>query len=396
MSTPALSRRFLKKQLALWAILAVLSLLTLVSWPQFNRAYESLLVLADINTAAAPSRLKAVTPQPKRTSVNYTVMGRSHRGDLYLPGEGLPGAGIVLVPGIVPEGKDDPRLVALAHTLARARFAVLVPDMPGFRAMRVRPSDARAVADAFVFLVSRSDLAPKGRAGMVAFSYAVGLTVLAALENDVRNKARFVVGVGGYYDLTRVITFFTTGYFQENGQWRHIQPSPYGKWVFVDSSKDYLRNPQDRAILDAMVRIKLRDNRADISHLAPELDPEGRAVYDLLTNTDPARTPALIQPLPSEILADMTRLTLANKNLKHLKTRLMLIADRNDNIIPYTESIALSQAVSEGQANLALVGSLMHVEPKGWRYFSWEFLSRDLPDFWRMYRVIYELMEERG
>jgi len=57
-------------------------------------------------------------------------------------------------------------------TLARARFAVLAPELPGFRALRVRPTDAREVADAFAYLAGRPDLAPGGRVGIVAFSYA--------------------------------------------------------------------------------------------------------------------------------------------------------------------------------------------------------------------------------
>jgi hypothetical protein len=135
------------------------------------RSYEALLVLSDIGAANAPSRWKTVTPEPSCTPVTYTVVGRQHTGDLYLPGEGVLEAGIVLVPGAVPQGKDDPRLVALALTLARARFAVLAPDLPGFRALQIRPTDVRKVADAFAYLASRPDLACGGRVGLFGFSY---------------------------------------------------------------------------------------------------------------------------------------------------------------------------------------------------------------------------------
>lgn len=376
-----------------WAGLVTLAVLLV--WRPATQGYEALLVLADINAASTPSHLKDITPPPTRTPVSYSIAGRAHHGDLYLPSDDAPAAGIVLVPGVVPEGKNDPRLINLAFTLARARFSVLVPEMPGFRGMRVRPSDAREVADAISHLVHHRDLAPQGRVGVIAFSYAVGLAVLAGLEEDVRDKIRFIVGVGGYHDLVRVITFFSTGYFQERGQWQHMQPNPYGKWVFVNSSEDYLNSPQDRAVLTEMVRIKLRDMRVDISHLAPQLGPEGRAIYDLLANTDPARVTSLIATLPAPIRADITGLTLTDKDLTRLRAHLWLIADRNDNIIPYTESIALAHAVPETQASLALVGSLIHVEPKGWRYFSWEFWRRDLPDFWHMYRVVYSLLGEQ-
>ncbi|MDP1636178.1 MAG: hypothetical protein Q8L69_16040, partial [Gallionellaceae bacterium] len=72
-----------------------------------QHGYEALLVLADIGAAHVPSRLKDITPPPVRRPVSYVVGGRSRSGDLYLPGEGKPLAGIVLVPGAVPHGKDD-------------------------------------------------------------------------------------------------------------------------------------------------------------------------------------------------------------------------------------------------------------------------------------------------
>jgi hypothetical protein len=360
------------------------------------RSYESVLVLADIGAAHGPSRLKAVTPAPSRTVVAYTVAGRRHTGDLYLPGEGVPLAGVVLVPGAVPKGKDDARLVAFAATLARARFAVLVPELPGFRELKIRPTDGREVADAFAYLASRPDLVPRGRAGIAAFSYAVGPAVLAALEGRSRDRVRFIVGVGGYYDLTRAIRFFTTGYFRENGDWRYIRPDDYGKLVFVESSMDYLPDRRDRQILRAMVEARLKDPNADLAPLSLGLGPQGRSVYELLTNPDPARTPALIAALPPGLKAAIGDLTLADKDLSRLTARLILVHGKNDNLIPYPESIALARAVAPGRARLFVIHRVLgHVDLSLSHFFSWDFLSRDLPDAWRMYRAVYLLLGER-
>ncbi len=115
----------------------------------------------------------------------------------------------MLVPGVVPEGKDDPRLVALAQTLARARFAVLVPDIASLRAQKVGPEDARAIAAAITWLASCGTPS----VGVMAISYAVGPAILAALGPQAAPRVRFLVAIGGYYDLTAVVTFFTTGYF---------------------------------------------------------------------------------------------------------------------------------------------------------------------------------------
>ncbi len=361
-----------------------------------QRGYESLLVLADIGAVQASSRLKNVTPPPVRRTVSYIVGGRSRSGDLYLPGAGQPLAGIVLVPGAVPHGKDDARLVAFAATLARARFAVLTPDLEGFREMRIQPGDAREVADAFRYLAVRPELAPDGRAGIAAFSYAMGPALLAAIEPDIRERVRFVVGVGGYYDLARTVAYFSTGYFRHEGRWHYLKPDDYGKMVFVKSCLPYLRDPRDRAILDAMVQLKLRDSGADIAPLAAGLGDEGRAIYRLLTNADPALTPQLMEALPPQVLADIAALTLRGKDLRGLKARLLLVHGENDNLIPFPESIELAASVTPGRARLFVIRRMLgHVDLTLPHLFSREFFGRELPDTWRMWRAVDALLAER-
>ena len=360
------------------------------------RHYQSLLVLADAGAGHGPSRWKEVTQPPRRQSVAFNVNGRVHTGDLYLPADAEPVAGIVLVPGAVPEGKDDPRLVAFAMTLARARFAVLAPELPGFRELRVRPTDARAVADAFAYLASRPDLAPGGRAGVGAFSYSVGPAVLAALESDIRERVRFIVAVGGYHDLFRAIRFFTTGHFEVDGKEGYLKPDEYGRLVFAYGAKAYLRAPRDRKLIEAIAERKRRHMAADVADLVAGLSREGNAVYEVAVNTDPARFPALLAELPPAMLADLDALSLHNKDLGRLEARLLLIHGRNDNLIPYPESLALAQAAPQGKARVWLINRILgHVDLSLGHVFTWQFVRRELPDIWRMFRAVDALLSER-
>lgn len=321
---------------------------------------EAAWVLEDLGTGASPSRLKERTPDPARRPIDYRVQGRSHQGDLYQPGE-LPLAGVILVPGVAARGKDDPRLVAFATTLARARFLVLVPDLPNLRALRVRAEDTQGVVDAFSHLLSRSEFPTRGRAGIGAFSYAVGPAVLAALDPAIRERVDFVLGVGGYYDLHRVVTFFTTGYFRKAGQWHYLEPNRYGKWVFVFGNAGRLVDPGDQASFRHMAERKLEDTHAGIDDLTGHLTPEGQSLLDLLENHDPVRSPALLARLPPGIRAELDALNLATRDLSLLEARLILLHGTDDSIIPYTESQALAAALPPGRSELFLIDGLAHV-----------------------------------
>lgn len=325
------------------------------------RLAEASRVLADIDAGAGPSSLKEQTPPPVRRAVRYSVAGRERAGDLYIPGNGALAA-MVLVPGVAREGKDDARLVAFANTLARARFEVLVPDLPNLRDLKVSPADARVLADASVFLDGRGS--SRRRTGMTAISYAVGPAVAGLFESGMEGRVDFLLAIGGYYDIDAVITFFTTGYYRTGPRdtWRYRRPNAYGKWVFVRSNADRMKDGNDRALLKTIADRKLADPDADIAGLSARLGPEGRSVFALLANREPDRVPALVAALPAGVVEDTVALDLKRRDLGSLKVRFVLVHGRDDPIIPETESQRLGGVLQN--SDLFLVDSLDHVDPK--------------------------------
>jgi len=325
-----------------------------------GRLMESMRVLADIGAGEGPSPLKEATSPPRRRPIAFEVDGRQHRADLYLPGdEAL--ASMVLVPGVAPAGRDDPKLVAFANTLARARFEVLVPDLPRLRALQVSGDDARVLADAAIHLDRRSANQPLA---MTAISYAAGPAVAALFEPDMKGRVMLVITVGGYYDLQAVITFFTTGYYRAGAEapWQYRRPNTYGKWVFVLSNAPRLDDPADTRALEAMARRKIGDPDADVSDLTEGLGPDGRAVEALLANRDPDQVPALLAALPPPIVAEVHALDLSRRDLRTVDAHFVLVHARDDPIIPETESIAFAAAAAPGRAELFLLEGLHHVD----------------------------------
>ena len=324
---------------------------------------DAALALEDIAAGFGGSRLKDQTPRPERHTIDFNVEGRTYQGDLYLSSQETR-AGIVLVPGVVPRGKDDGRIVALAQTLARLQFAVLVPDLHGPRHYRVRAHDVREVADAVRHLNSRKDLIPQGRVGIAGFSYGAGPVVLAALEPDIRDEVDFLVTLGGYYDLHTIVTYFTTGYFktEPNGAWQYLQPSPYNKWVFTLSNADLFERPGDQASLRTLAHESLEYGETASAVSLANLAPDAQAFHRLITNENPNRVPELIQQLPASILIELEGLNPASRDLTTLQAEVILVHGRSDTMIPYSESLALAQALPPEQVKLFVVDGLVHVD----------------------------------
>jgi hypothetical protein len=345
-----------KRDVARWTLLVVAAL-TACS-PQ--RTLEALWVLGDVQAGDSATYLKSHAPPPTRAPIRIGGAAGEMEADLYMPGE-LALAGIVLVPGLAPKGRDDPRLVAFANTLARARFAVLVPDLPNMRRQLVTHRDAVLIADAAANLQEYGHGWP---VGLIAVSFAVGPAVLSLLEPTAHDRVAFVVAIGGYYDIQALITYVTTGYYRRAGehQWRHLEPNPYAPWVFLLINARRLDNANDRRMLMDIATRKLDDPKASVDDLSAALGPEGRAVYALMTNADPERTPELIGDLPAGVRAGIEALDLKRQPLCATTARFILIHDRNDRVIPVTQSEDFALALGEERAKIYIVASLSHAD----------------------------------
>ena len=371
----------------LWTLAVVLAVLLQAGCSQ-PRGIEALLVVADIAAGPGASQLKTTTAPPVRKTIRYAFEGRLYAADVYWPGGSDTAEAVtVLVPGVVRLGKDDPRLVVFAQTLARARFLVFVPDLVNLRHLNVSSKDAAALARAVRYVASRTGVGKDASVGMVAFSYAAGPALLAAMAKEARQSIRFVYAVGPYFSIETVVTFLTTGHFHQDAAspWSKSAPSPYATWVFIHSCAAWLDDPDDRRILTVIADAKLADPESEISGLLAQLGPQGRKIHGLLANTDPENVPQLIAGLPGPVLSELRTLDLSTRDLGDLKARLILIHGRDDLLIPHTESIALAAALNGDRSRLFIVDSLKHVELQ----------FTGVSDIFKLWQAVRTLLAER-
>jgi pimeloyl-ACP methyl ester carboxylesterase len=237
-----------------------------------------------------------------------------------------------------------------------------VPDIANTRALKVSAADGAFIADATEELAQRAAGGGEGSVGLVAISYAVGPALLAATQPPAGRHVRFIVAIGGYYDIEAAIAFVTTGYYRApDGAWQHAAPNEWGKWVFVRSNADRVADPADRDRLRRIAERRLGDPRAGIGDLVARLGPDGRAVYDLVSNGDPARAPVLIGRLPAAIRDELRRLDLKGRDFRAITGPVFLVHGRDDAIIPYTESVKLAAALGP-RADLTLLDHFAHVD----------------------------------
>lgn len=320
---------------------------------------EAALLALDIGAGGRPSLWQDVTVAPRSTTVRWSVAGRVVEADVYTPADRVRAA-LVLAPGATALGRDEPRLVALAGSLARGGFVVVVPELPAVRRLALSRADADGLADALRALRQNR---PGVTLGIAAISYGVGPAVIATLEPDLNGAVDFVLGIGGYHNTDEVIRFITTGTYRRIGDGRLHRRTPhkYGRWAFMLANAERLPQPAQADLLKAAARRRIDDPGADTADLRARMDPGARAVLDLVENGDPDRVPALLAALPEPVRTAIDALNLALHDLRSLKARLILIHGLDDAVIPFTESEALAAAAPAGATSLYLVDEIGHV-----------------------------------
>lgn len=311
-------------------------------------------LLADIEAGPGPSALKQATPAPTLHPV--TIGGRA--ADLWVPGE-APLARLVLLPGLSEQGRRDARLVPLAQSLARARFLVLVPELPAALRLAADAADAAVVAEAVAALPDGP-----GPAGLAAISYAAGPAFLAAAEPETGARLAFVATLGAYQDTEAVITWLAAGAFRPPGEaaWRRGEPARGAIWAFLAANAATLPDGGDRALIAEIARRAMAGH--DWSPLAPRLTPSGAAVLRLATTREPDLISSKISALPEAMQTSLSALTLTPGRLAGFRPCAILVHGAADPIVPWSESARLASLLGP-RAVLHRIPGLDHIDPRG-------------------------------
>ena len=388
----------MKKKFLLISIL--IFLIGLVFFSQIRLGAVTALFLWDLldeETVQSPDRgtLAWITPSPAVKRLQISRGGERIAADLYHLRDGKRRAAILLTHGIIEAGKDDPRLIRFAYSLARSGFVVLVPELKGMKSFRILLSDVDDIVASFRYLISLREIVDEEKMGLLGFSYGAGPTLIAAADPLIRDQVNFLVSFGGYYDPVNLIRFITTGTYEYRDEKGFLQPEPYGKWVFFKNNVDYVESERDRRLLKAMFEKEEKKKRDEATLLLGDLTPQGRYLYELLINEDPDRVENLIKRTDARFQDYLKKISLA-PIIPSIRAYFLIGHGSTDPLIPYTESLRLADAVQDkDKVHVAILRAFSHVDPARKSFPAKEFLTVYLPSMVQFYYLIYDLLSQQ-
>lgn len=371
--------------------LSIAVILAILFGAEIKRGFLSILIMTDVLMPPENAVMGKLLPSPKVKAVTVFSRRRDIRADLYIPKPKGRFTPLLLVHGVDPAGKDEPRLVVLAKDLAMAGFLVMVPDMDGVKKLRMRASDIEDVIKCFFYITNHRQAGPGGC--MMGISYGAGPVLFAAADSRVSSRIRTVVSFGGYGDLRAVLLFVLTGHYDYAGQRGYQRPDETFRWAFLYRNLDLIRSISDRALLKTIIEKRNLYELKEAEALSKRLGPEAKAVYDFISNKEQGRFVALYEKLPLDMREYMEALSPV-RVMKRTRAYFIIAHGVEDYSIPHTESLRLADAVGDpDRVHLAVLPQFMHIEPVEPSFG--DIYRRYIVGGWRMFYSIYDLLGRR-
>jgi acetyl esterase/lipase len=235
---------------------------------------------------------------------------------------------LLLVHGVNESGNDSPELRTLAEMLAEAGFRVFVPEMVRMTHQNVTPEDIDDVSIVFRSLQSN--------AGLLCASYGCGPALIAASRPDIREKIRFIVTYGAYFDFTDTLRFIITA---------PSSPLAYSKWVYMAANTDLIHDDGDRMSLIAVAKERQNRSAEEWTLGAENLGNEGHAMLRLFESGTPEQFDMRLKEVP-DLRDRITRLS-PSRYFAGIKARLVIVHMESDPSIPSSESFRMAKAAQE-------------------------------------------------
>ena len=319
-------------------ILILIPLVTLT--PQGRTAFKTALFVPQILPAVPIKPQQWFISDPVREEVSYPSPYGQGVADVYRIADGKKRAAVLLFLGVNPAGRDDERVLNLSEALARAGFVVMIPWSPSMIEKRIDLREIDNLISAFRYLKAQDYVDPK-RVGMGGFCVGASIAAVAASHPSISHQVAFLNFFGGYYDAHDLLKQISSRNSFYNGNIEPWQPDTLTNEVFINQLIDSLEDPIER---EALSRRFIEKIFAD--GLSPqELSPEARTIFKLLSGVPIEDTNALIKQLPATLLEELDKIS-PSTSIGNLKARVMIMHDREDELVPSEESRRLADALS--------------------------------------------------
>lgn len=295
---------------------------------------------------AAASLLQAMSSEDRSTPPAFGALlgglslpnGKPLRARIYGPSRDKARLSIVLVHGIHHLGVDEPRLTRFARHLADAGCRVLTPELSDLADYRVTKEGIASIQAGVDHLSREGE-----KVGLIGFSFAGGLSLLAATKPATGTRLRYVASVGGYHDLHRSLRYLATHKVESPTGTKERPAHEYGLLVLLYGHLPSFKLGEDSVPFRAALRSWLMEDRVAARNHAAFLKFEAaQNLFRLVEKQQLAKISAELLELLALRQETLRELSPSGR-LKDIHTEVLFLHGASDTVVPPEETLFAEQ-----------------------------------------------------
>ena len=282
------------------------------------------------------------TRTPVREVVQYPVASGTAEAHVYRVPDGKPRAAVVLALGVAPLGFEDPDAVIVGDALARAGVVVMYHWSPSMgQRSRIEPDQIDNIVSAFEYL-EEQPYVDHSRVAIGGFCVGASFALVAASHARIRDRVLVIFVFGPYFDAESLVLESASREVVFEGQTTRWEPDELTIKVLANEYIQALEFPWEA---DLLARRYLEGELIPPEELEG-LSSEARGIMCLLDGVPLPEAQAIFAGLPDRFHQGIARISPA-RHISGIRGRLLVMHDRDDNIVPVAESRRLVQSVAE-------------------------------------------------
>src|SRR6188768_332039 len=314
--------------------------------------------------AQKPAVTTTATVAPVVVSRELTIDGEQGpiRARLYFRADRPRGMGIVVGHGVHYRGIDEARLTPFARALAESGLVVLTPELAELADYRITPASVSVLRRSVAYLASDHIHVVSERVGLLGFSFAGGLSLVAAEAPETARRLSFVTSVGGHHDLRRVLRFLIHDELETPTGVVHSPANEYGLVVLIYGNLEQFVPAVDLQPVRAGFKAWLQEDRPRARVLAKlRTTPEANELWQLLETQHLQTLAPRLDALLESQRQQLSSLSAAG-HLKALGLPVYLLHGAHDTVIPPSETDAAGIELSTAEHEALVSPLIEHVE----------------------------------
>ena len=340
---------------------ALLIMLMVFTWRPLRSVFRFIVLLTSAVPGRTSSIVNALTPKVTVEVASYTTgNGDEVPMRIWHPRSSGPAPAIILFQGASPAGENHEILNRLARGLAKVGFKVYIPGLPRLKEVLIREETVEQMVEIFLQVHQRPDVL-SDRITTIGFSFGGSQLVKACLDPRMNGLPAKVLSFGSYFDLERTLKFVLTGECSHAGKDYSFDPHEWGNIVFFHNYIDYFDGDFNIEEIRRYFLALVEEDGVMEDHLAA-LSEKDRSFIDLIT-TDRKKSLELALSVLPKLMSTVESLS-PRYFIKQINFSLYLVHGVKDNMIPFTETVAFSEALEShgGDVHTFISGLYSHNE----------------------------------